>query len=133
VRVVAAPDRLGRVEGRVLADRDEDVLQARPLARVLWTLPVATVGTSSRRASAASPRLSMRSWRWNGRWSSTRNASRPERGEQPPHRRLVADPVARAPAEADEASACSSTSASVTRGASTTGPPSGAACARGRA
>ena len=43
-----------------------------------WTSPVATTGTPSRAARLASARLRARSWRWNGRCSSTRRPSRPK-------------------------------------------------------
>ena len=43
----------------------------------MWTFPLATQATPSRSASAASQRLRARSWRQNGRWSSTRKRSRP--------------------------------------------------------
>ena len=77
------------------------------------TLPVATHGTPSRCASSASARLRMRSWRQNGRCSSTRKRSRPKAAQQPPADPLglqqiaALDPpgertVARASREADE-------------------------------
>ena len=97
-----------------------------------WTLPVATHGTPSRSASDARPRFSARSWRWNGRCSSTRNASRPNAASS---RRIVGSsrtPLAAQPLRQTSPSACCSRSSSVTRGASTIGPPSGArvcACA----
>src|SRR3954470_7265842 len=84
-----------------------------------WTLPVATVGTPSRRASAASPRLSARSWRGGG-WGTARGGVRgavvagegalqlaaelvrAEGAQQPAHRRLVAHALTCAAAQAQE-------------------------------
>ena len=79
------------------------------------TLPVATHGTPSRSASCASQRLRARSWRQNGRCSSTRKRSRPKARQQPAAERLAprAEPsplarrageraVARAARQADE-------------------------------
>ena len=67
-----APHRLRGVQRRVMAQRDEGVLQRRAESACAWTSPVATHGTPRRCARCASPRLRARSWRWKGRWSSTR-------------------------------------------------------------
>ena len=67
-----------------------------------WTLPVATVGTPSRGRARPAQRLRARSWRWNGRCSSTRRWSVPEGREQPAQRRLVVYAAVGAAAQADE-------------------------------
>ena len=78
VGVVAAAQRLGGVERGVLADGHEGVLQPRALGRVGMDVARGHAGDAEAGASAARPRLSARSWRWNGRCSSTRKASRPK-------------------------------------------------------
>jgi hypothetical protein len=75
---VAAPPRLARLQRRPQPHRDEGVLEAGAAAAWEWTLPVATQGTPSRSARPASQRLRARSWRHQGRCSSTRKRSRPK-------------------------------------------------------
>ena len=85
-----------------------------------WTLPVATHGTPRRSASAARPRLSTRSWRWKGRCSSTRKASRPKARSS---RRMVGSsrtPWRAQPLRQTRPSAWASTSSRVMRGSPTT-------------
>ena len=85
-----------------------------------WTLPVATQGTPRRAASAARPRLSARSWRWKGRCSSTRKASRPKARSS---RRMVGSsrtPWRAQPLRQTRPSAWASTSSRLTRGSPTT-------------
>ena len=121
VAVVAAPQRLGGVERRVLADRDEDVLQPRPRARVR----VDVAGRHARHARAARPArpargCSARSWRANGRCSSTRKPSRPKASSS---RRIVGSsrtPCVAQPLRQTSPSACASTSSSETLGFSAT-------------
>ena len=104
VAVVAAAQRLGGVERRVLADRDEGVLQRR--ARAACARGRCPSPRRARRAGARArraPRLRARSWRWNGRWSSTRKRVAARRlaaaGASSARR---ATPLARAAAQADE-------------------------------
>ena len=78
VGVVAAAQRLGGVERRVLADGDEGVLQAGAPRRVRVDVSGRHARHAEPPASGSRPRLSARSWRWNGRCSSTRNASAPK-------------------------------------------------------
>ena len=103
VGVVAAPQRLGGVQRRVLADRHERVLQPRAgRARARGRRRSPRTAPRAARPARASPRFSARSWRANGRCSSIRNASRPEGGQQRPRRRLVAHARARAARQADQ-------------------------------
>ena len=81
-----------------------------------WTLPVATVGTPSRPASCANSRLRERSWRWNGRCSSTRNPSGPNADSS---RRSVGSsctPWSAQPLNSTSPAACSSSVSSGTAG-----------------
>jgi hypothetical protein len=103
VRVVAAAQRLGRVERRVLADRDERVLQSRALARVRVDVaggdgrdvqPLGERGEAAVEHAVVALERPLQ-------LDAERVAA--ERAQQPAHRRLVAHAVARAAAEADEA------------------------------
>ena len=66
------------------------------------TSPVATHGTPSRAPAPPARGSACGRGGRTGRCSSTRKRVAPEGGEQPAHRRLVADPVARAARQADE-------------------------------
>ncbi len=82
----------------------------------VWTLPVATHAIPSRDAIEDSPRLSVRSWRWNGRWSSTRRRSGPKAASS---RRIVGSsrtPWRAQPLRQIRPCACSSTVSSGTCG-----------------
>ena len=103
VREVAAPDGLGGVQRRVVAQRHERVLQRGARARV-------RVDVAGRHARDPQPR------RHRGQPAVERAVVALERalelhpqavgaegGQQPPHRRLVAHALARAAAQADQA------------------------------
>ena len=103
MRVVAATQRLGGVERRVLADRDEDVLQQRALGRV----GVDVAGRDRRDAEPlGEPRqpavqravvAGERALQLDAQVLATEDV------QEAAHRRLVADATGRAAAEADEA------------------------------
>ncbi len=102
MRVVAAPHGLGGVEGRVLPDRDERVLQLRPLPRV-------RVDVARGHAGDAEPpreRLELAVLRTvvprEGPLELDPQPLGTEGGQQPAQPGLVADPLAGAAREADE-------------------------------
>ena len=103
VRVVAAPQRLGRVERRVLAHGDERVLQARAHRRVRVDVAGRHAGHAQalrERGEAAVQRAVVAGERPLELHPERVTA---ERREQAAHRRLVADAAAGAAAQADEA------------------------------
>jgi hypothetical protein len=102
MRGVAASQRLGRVERRVIAQGDERVLQRRPRVRVRVDVPCRhrsnpePLGQPGKTAVARAIVALERALQLDVQLLA------PERGQQAAQRRLVVHPMARAAAEADE-------------------------------
>ena len=103
VRGVAAPQRLGRVERRVVAQRDERVLQRR--ARVGVGVDVARRHRRHAQplGQLGQPAVARAVVALEGALQLDAQAVAPEGGEQPAQRRLVVHAVARAAAQAHQA------------------------------
>ena len=101
--MVAAAQRLGGVERAVLADGHEGVLQSRARGRVRMDVARGHAGDAEpvgERGQAAVERAVVA---MEGALQLDAEGVAPEGAQQPPHRRLVADPLPRAAAEADQA------------------------------
>ena len=131
------PRRSGSEASSVVCSRIATKASCRRARAGEWacTSPVATQGTFSRCASDTSPRFSVRSWRANGRCSSTRKASGPKAASS---RRIVGSsltPCRAHPERQTSPCACSSSASSGTLGFSTVRLPGVSrvcACARVR-
>ena len=124
VRGVAAAQRLRRVERRVVAQGDERVLQRRARVRVRVDVPRRHRRDAEPPGQLGQPAVARTVVALERALQLDAQPVAPEGAEQPAQRRLVADALARAPAQADEP-------LGVLPPASPAGPP--AAAPRGRA
>ena len=100
---VAAPQRLGRVERRVVAQGDERVLQRRPRVRVRVDVARRDRGDAEALGQPGEHPVARAVVALERALQLDAQAVLPEGVQQPAQRRLVVDAVARAAAQADEA------------------------------